>query len=66
MHTTYLLCSAADAVCSGNWPIFFKVTLNVTMCTVHLHLSKLHLGLSFVADFSNTGTRAECTHCFPA
>ena len=46
-----LLCSTADAVRSGSWPILFKVqTLNVTVCIVCLHFSNICC-LSSVADF---------------
>ena len=47
-----------------------QVTLDVAIGTVFLHLSNFGLGLSFVADFSNTRARAptsaECTFSFPA
>ena len=57
MHTMYILCSAKDAVSSGNWPILFKVlTLNSPMYTVFLHL--INFGLGSVADFSNMRARA--------
>ena len=50
-----ILCSTADAVSSGSWPILFRVlTLNVAICIVCLHFSSL----SSVADFSNTEARA--------
>ena len=50
-----ILCSTADAVSSGSWPILFRVlTLNVAICIVCLHFSCL----SSVADFSNTEARA--------
>ena len=66
-----LLCAAADMVSSGSWLILFRVlALSVAMCTVLLHLSNFCLGLSSVADFSNTWARsptsAECDSCFPA
>ena len=65
-----ILCSAADTISSGSWPIQFKVlTLTVTICTVVLHLSSFCLCLSSVADFSNTGARAptsvEHAPCLP-
>ena len=40
MHIMSILCSRADAVSSGCWPIVFKVlTLNVAICIVCLHFS---------------------------
>ena len=46
-----------DALSSSSCPILFKVLmLNVAICMVRLHLS--NFGLSLVADFSNTETRA--------
>ena len=49
-----ILCSTADAVSSGSWPILFRVlTLNVAICIVCLYFSSL----SSVADFSNTEAR---------
>ena len=52
-----ILCSTADAVSSGSWPILFRVlTLNVAICIVCLHFSSFCL--SSVADFSNTEARA--------
>ena len=54
-----MLCSTADAVSSGRWPIPFKVlTLNVAICIVYLHFSSFCC-LSSVADFSNTEARAQ-------
>ena len=58
MHTMFILSSAADVVNSGSWLILFNVlTSSVTIFTMLLHLSYFCLCLSFVADFSNTGTR---------
>ena len=58
MHIMSILCSTADAVSFGSWPILFKVlTLNVTICIVCLHFSRFCC-LSSVADFSNTEARA--------
>ena len=58
MHIMSILCSTADAVSSGSWPILFKfLTLNVTVCIVCLHFSSFCY-LSSVADFSNTEARA--------
>ena len=58
MHIMSILCSTADAVNSGSWPILFKVlTLNVAICIVCLHFSNFCC-LSSVADFSNTEARA--------
>ena len=58
MHIMSILCSTADAVSSGSWPILFKVqTLNVTICIVGFHFSSFCC-LSSVADFSNTEARA--------
>ena len=52
-----ILCSTADTVSSGSWPILFRVlTLNVAICIVCLHFSSFCL--SSVADFSNTEARA--------
>ena len=48
------LCSSADAVSSGSWPILFRVlTLNVAICIVCLHFSSFSLS----SDFSNTEAR---------
>ena len=58
MHIISILCSTADAISSGSWPILFKfLTLNVTICIVCLHFSSFCC-LSSVADFSNTEARA--------
>ena len=58
MHIMSMLCSTAGAVSSGRCPIQFKVqTLNVTICIVCLHFSKLCFSLSSVASFSICGTR---------
>ena len=63
MHIMSILCSAADAVSSGSWPILFKVlTLNVAICIVCL-LFSIFCFLSSVADFSNTEARTR-THPF--
>ena len=52
MQIMSILCSTADAVSSGSWPILFRVlTLNVTICIVCLHFSSFCLSLSSVADF---------------
>ena len=63
----------ANVVNSSRWPILFKVqTLSVAISTVLLLLSNfcLGLGLSSVADFSNTEVRASISaehgSCFPA
>ena len=57
MQIMSILCSTADAVSSGSWPILFEVlTLNVAICIVCLHFSSFCL--SSVADFSNTEARA--------
>ena len=38
MHIMSILCSTADAVSSGSWPILFKIlTSNVAICIVWLH-----------------------------
>ena len=59
MQIISILCSTADAVSSDSWPILFRVlTLNVAICIVCLHFSSFCLGLSSVADFSNTEARA--------
>ena len=59
MQIMSILCSTADAVSSGSWPILFRVlTLNVAIWIVCLHLSSFCLSLSSVADFSNTEARA--------
>ena len=61
MHIMSILCSTADTVSSGSWPILFKVlTLNVTICIVCLHFSSFCYSSS-VADFSNTEARAPTT-----
>ena len=58
MHIMSILCSTADVVSSGSWPILFKVlTLNVAICIVCLHFSSFCC-LSYVADFLNTEARA--------
>ena len=58
MHIMSILCSTADAVSSGSWPILFKVlTLRADICSVCLHFSSFCC-LSSVADFSNTEARA--------
>ena len=58
MHIMSILCSTADAISSGSCPILFKVlTLNIAICIVCLHFSSFCC-LSYVADFSNTETRA--------
>ena len=60
MHMS-ILCSTADAVNSGSWPILFKVLmLNASICIVCLHFSSFCC-LSSVADFSNTEARAPAT-----
>ena len=56
MHNMSILCSTADAVSSGSWPILFKIlTLNVAICIVCLHFRSFCC-LRSVADFSNTLT----------
>ena len=58
MHIMSILCSRADTVSTGSWPLLFKVlTLNVAICIVCLHFSSFCC-LSSVADFSNTEARA--------
>ena len=58
MQIMSILCSTADAISSGSWPILFRVlTLNVAICIVCLHFSSFCLSLSSVADFSNTEAR---------
>ena len=53
-----ILCSTADAVSSGSWPILFKVlTLNVAICILCLHFCSFCC-LSSIAYFSNTEARA--------
>ena len=60
MQIMSILCSSADAISSGSWPILFRVlTLNVAICIVCLHFSNFCLSLSSVADFSNTKARAQ-------
>ena len=66
-----MLCSIADAVSSGSWPILFKIlTLSVAICAVLLHQSNFCSCLSSVADFSNSRTRtiisAERAPCLSA
>ena len=57
MHIMSVLCSTADAVSSGSYPILFKVlTLNVAICIVCLHFSNFCC-LCSVVDFSNTKAR---------
>ena len=57
MQIMSILCSTADAVSSGSWPILFRVlTLNVAIYIVCLYFSSFCL--SSVADFSNTEARA--------
>ena len=56
MQIMSILCSTADAVSSGSWPILIRVlTLNVAICIVCLHFSSFCL--SSVADFPNTEAR---------
>ena len=51
MQIMSILCSTADAVSSGSWPILFRVlTLKVAICIVCLHFSSF-CSLSSVADF---------------
>ena len=58
MHIMSILCSTADAVSSGSWPILFKVlTLDVAICIICLHFSSFCC-LNSVADFSNNEARA--------
>ena len=58
MQIMSILCSTADAVGSGSWPILFRVlTFNVAICIVCLHFSSFCC-LSSVTDFSNTEARA--------
>ena len=58
MHIMSILCSTADAISSGSYPILFKIlTLNVAICSVCLHFSSFCRSSS-VADFSNTEARA--------
>ena len=57
MQIMSILCSTADAVSSGSWPILFRIlSLNVAICIVCLHFSSFSLSLK--ADFSNTEARA--------
>ena len=57
MQIMSILCSTADTVSSGSWPILFRVlTLNVAICVVCLHFS--NFCLSSVVDFSNIQARA--------
>ena len=59
MQIMSILCSTADAISSGSWPILFRaLTLNVAICIVCLHFSSFCMSLSSVADFSNTEARA--------
>ena len=67
MHMMSIFCLAAHTVSSGSWFIVFNaLTWKVAMLTMLLHQSKL--GLSSVADFSNSRARAltsvEHTLCF--
>ena len=60
MHAMSLLCFAADAIRSGRWLIFFKdLTVSIAICTVFLDFINVCLGLSSVADFSNTGAELQ-------
>ena len=65
-YTLAILCSAKNFVSSDNWPILFKVL----MCIVLLYESNFGLGLSSVANFSNTGARTPTSagraSCCPA
>ena len=57
MQIMSILCSTADAVSSGSWPILFRVlTINIAICIVCIHFSSFCL--SSVAAFSNTEVRA--------
>ena len=58
MHIMSILCSTADAVSSGSWPILFKVlTLNVAICIVCMHFGSFCC-LSSVVNFWNIEARA--------
>ena len=60
MHIMSMLWSIIDAVSSGSWLILLKVlTLNVAICIVLLHFSKFCFSWSSVADFLNTGAKAQ-------
>ena len=70
MYIMSILCSTADTVSSGIWPILFNVlTLNVAIFIACLHFSSFCC-LRSVADFSNTEARdptsAEHAPFFPA
>ena len=70
MHIMSVLCSTADTVSSGSWPILFRVlTLNVAICIVCLHFNSFCC-LSSVADFSNIKAKAPTSagraHFLPA
>ena len=54
-----VLCSAADAVCSGNcFTVFEFLTLNVAFLSMLLHLSNFvfDVGWGSLAEFSNAET----------
>ena len=54
----------ADAVSSGSCPNLFKVlTLNVTICIVHLHFS--NFCLNSVAEFLNRGQGSNLNRMCP-
>ena len=58
LDTLCLLWSIAKAVSNGCWPILYKVlTLNFAICIMLLSFN--NFCLSSVADFLNTGTRAQ-------
>ena len=52
MQIMSILCSTADAISSGNWPILFRVlTLNVAICIVCLHFSSFLFELELCSWF---------------
>ena len=63
-HIMSILCSTADAVSSGSWPILFKVlTLNAVFCIVCLHFSSFCC-LSWFFEHWGQGSNLSRTHPF--
>ena len=57
MHIMSMLWCMANAVGFDSCPFLFKIlTLNIAICIVLLHFNNFYL--SYVADFSNTESRA--------
>ena len=66
MQIMSILCSTADAVSSGSWPILFRVlTLNVAICIVCLHFSSFLFELcSWFFEYWGQGSNLSRTRPF--